>query len=176
MIYLRKENFKVKNVTVNDYDFVRIIPKVNYNDLIKYDIPTKKECTDSDYWIAQKDCKITIEFNSGNIIEYEIKEGFVTDFASVPKSFRNIISNDSVKIIIPAIVHDINFGAHYFGFKTSNILLKEMCKFYGMGLFKRNAVYYSVKFFGKSHYKIKHKQILENKHYFDLRVIYKGER
>lgn len=175
MKYLRNQNFKVKKVTVNSYDFIRIIPGVNYVELTKYDIPRVTYCVNNDYWVAQKDCKITIEFADGDIIEYTVNEGFVTDFASVPKSFRNIISNDSVKIIIPAIIHDINFGAHYFGFKDSNVLLKEMCKFYGMGFFKRNAIYYSVKLFARSHYDIKHKEIRENKEFFNLEVIYEVE-
>lgn len=37
---------------------------------------------------------------------FTIQTGFVTDFASVPKLFQNVITNDDPDILRPSIVHD----------------------------------------------------------------------
>jgi hypothetical protein len=174
MNYL-KTKYRIKNIEVDNYDFQKLIPQVNYMDLWKElrlfnpDIPTEKECRENDYWIARNDCNVIITLKNGIKLSYTIKKGLVTDLASVPRLLRGVIDNNSNKIILAAIIHDVNFACHILDFEASNILLENMCKYYRMNYFKRKSVYFAVKFFGKSHYKATPEQIKLNSKFTDFK-------
>ena len=165
MNYFNNEKFKIADICVNNYSFIRIIPQVNYMQIWDkfHNIPTEKECRVKDYWITEEDCEITIHLKSGKVLKYAIKKGHVTDFASVPKMLWGVISNDDVAIIVPAIIHDINFGTHELSFKDSNTLFNECMRFYKMEWFYRVAAYKAVSWCSKSHYQAKPSEINKTK-------------
>lgn len=96
----------------------------------------------------------------GQTFQILIPKGFKTNFASVPKKFRNVISNVG-KYNKDYLVHDWLYNKYVdvklfgksFTKSDADVLLREMLKFDGMGLVDRNLVYYSVKWFGKEYWK-----------------------
>ena len=64
-------------------------------------------------------------------LTYIFHPGFITDFASVPKRLRGFIDNTAPDMRLPAIVHDINYSSHFFDFKTSNAVFKQMIRMCG---------------------------------------------
>lgn len=178
MYYWRKKWIKkIKKVEVSSYDFCQIVPEVNYMHLFKkfHDIPSQKECRNKPFWICEKDCEVKIYFKSGLEFVYKIKAGYVTDFASIPSFARGFINENDSKIIIAALIHDINFGLKFQTFDFSNTLFRMMMKYYKMGVIKRNIAYNSVKWFGKSHYGGTQKQINKRREYIQFDDYLKDE-
>lgn len=161
---------KIKKINVSRYDFVQIVPQVNYLNIWKdfKNIPTEKECRKKTYWICEKDCEITILFSKGLELTYKIKAGYVTDFASIPSFARGVINENDSKIIVAAIIHDINFGTKYNTFSFSNTLFRMMMKYYGMGIIKRNIAYNAVKYFAHGFFGGTHQEIKERKKFVKL--------
>lgn len=85
----------------------------------------------------------------GQTFQITIPKGFKTNFGSVPKKFRNVISNVGKynKYV------DEKLSGKSFTKSDADVLLREMLKFDGMGIIDRNLVYYSVKYFGKEYWK-----------------------
>lgn len=83
---------------------------------------------------------------------YEIMAGYMTDFRSGPSIVNPFIPKiGDILLALAWLIHDIN----YHGFLSKNLsdkLLREMLEHAGMGIIKRNAVYYAVKLFAGSHY------------------------
>ena len=79
-------------------------------------------------------------------------KGFVTNFASVPKIFRNIIQQWGDHG--PAsIIHDKTYDTGMFSRKTCDKIFLEAMKYSGVNFLKRQLMYRLVRFFGSSHYK-----------------------
>lgn len=178
MIY---SDFKVKKVQVEGYSLQRLLPW-NYDELrrelIKQDvsIPCWSLLKDRPYlWVATKPMRISIEVNctkeefSSYILTYDIKAGFITDLASIPRVGRFLISRNDISIIIGATIHDINFALCELPFEESNFLFKEMNEYYDMGYITSKIVYLAVKTpFAKSHYNNDPDKVLEAKKHVNL--------
>jgi len=85
---------------------------------------------------------IRIEYKSGHWLQYEIRRGWVTDLASVPRFFRSFLDNDDIEMLAAAYVHDANFTGHYLqvghgpeaevdGLDRVNTLFREMIRYRG---------------------------------------------
>lgn len=84
-----------------------------------------------------------------------IPKGFTTDFGSVPKKFRNIISNVS-KFNVAWLLHDYMYSklcTINISKSDADILLRRNLEYLGMSYVDRWLVYYSVKYFGKKHFR-----------------------
>jgi len=82
----------------------------------------------------------------GDII-FTIPEGFITDFASIPKIFRNIIGK--MERHMPcAILHDYLYATGCVSKKEADMYFLESMKEEKVRWLKRKAMYYAVKFGG----------------------------
>ena len=87
--------------------------------------------TNNDLRILLSDLIIEIDIENAGVMVYKIKKGFITDLASVPSILRSLVDNDKEALIIPAFLHDGNFGAHILSFSTANSLFKQMIRLCG---------------------------------------------
>ena len=71
---------------------------------------------------------LTLNFTSGEWIQYKIEPGFMTDFGSVPKRARSFLDNDDLNFLVAYIIHDINQVLHFLSFKDTHRLFKQMVK------------------------------------------------
>lgn len=77
--------------------------------------------------------------------------GFVTNFASVPRAFRNIIQQWGDHG--PAsIIHDKMYEISMFSRKTCDKIFLEAMKYSGVNFAKRQLMYRLVRIFGGIHY------------------------
>jgi len=89
---------------------------------------------------------------SGTGERFEIPAGFKTDYASIPKIFRNIYE-PSGPARFPAILHDylyqkLGAGPHYKNRKQSDDLFLEAMQLVGVDLLQRRLIYQAVRTFG----------------------------
>ena len=110
----------------------------------------KTSLIDDKYWEVFED--YVYETSIGTVV---VPNGFKTDYASVPKIFRNII-NTYGKHGKAAVVHDWLYS------KNCNIditraeadkIFLEIMKECGVGVIKRNLMYRMVRLFGASHFR-----------------------
>jgi hypothetical protein len=86
-------------------------------------------------------------------VRSSVPEGFVFDWASIPRVFWNIIPPRG-KYSWAALVHDYLYRVHRFDNKpctkefADNVFLAIMTH-YGVKKWKRKTMYYAVKWFGK---------------------------
>lgn len=105
---------------------------------------------DDKYWEVEEDYQY--QTSQGLVI---VPKGFKTDYASVPKLFRNII-NSYGKHGRAAVVHDYLYSRgsspNLTREQADKIFLEIMteCK---VSTWKRNLMYRLVRMFGASHYK-----------------------
>ena len=84
-------------------------------------------------------------FESDEItFQLKILKGFKTDGGSIPKAFQNIIAPFG-KGIFGFTVHDAFYGTYYVDRYIADNLLYAINDLSGMGVFKRNSVYYSLR-------------------------------
>lgn len=98
--------------------------------------------------------KILFDFR-GKEYEVTIPAGFVTNFASVPKKFRNVISNVS-KLNVAYLLHDWLYSTlskEEFTKSDDDVMLRRNLKYLGLGYIDQWIVYFSVKFGAKKNYK-----------------------
>lgn len=118
------------------------------------DIPTWEKYTKNTELYSIKN-KLHIEIQAKNIpgtLVYDIMPGFFTDFRSGPSIVNPFIPKiGDTKTALAWLIHDVNYHG-FLSKKYADLLLLEMLENAGMGKVKRNAVYYSVKFFAGSHY------------------------
>ena len=100
---------------------------------------------------------VTLTFDYlGTTYTAHIPVGWVTDMGSVPAAVRNIIPNTGA-VDIAYILHDWLFTANNdlinITFDDANTILWLKLKERGLGAIKANLVYYSVKFFSRSHWR-----------------------
>jgi hypothetical protein len=81
---------------------------------------------------------------------------FVTDLASIPRLARVLVPRGENERI-PALIHDYLYAL--FGEKLetpvredADGVFRDFCKLCGVGLFRRNAMYFAVRGFGWTHY------------------------
>jgi hypothetical protein len=87
-------------------------------------------------------------------IQVEVKSGFTTDGASIPKMLWSIIGNPLENDLLkPAIIHDGLYTLMQLPRATCDKLLKEMLLLNGASKAKAFLIYYAVSFFGGSHWK-----------------------
>lgn len=110
----------------------------------------KTSLVDDKYWEVFED--YVYETSIGTVV---VPNGFKTDYASVPKIFRNII-NTYGKHGKAAVVHDWLYS------KNCNIditraeadkIFLEIMKECGVGTIKRQFMYRMVRIFGASHFR-----------------------
>ena len=83
-----------------------------------------------------------------------IPAGFVTDGGSIPRFFWRIIGHPMESAYIDRYVeHDYDYQTARIKRKKADEKLRDGLKSDGMGLIKRNLVYYAVRMCGESHYK-----------------------
>lgn len=150
MTYKLNTNFKCLGIKVKNYSFLELL-KSNIKEIErKLEKTITIDYLKKIYWTNVDDIEINVKLAVKNNdkfyynINYKIQKGFLTDFASVPKIFRNIVQKNGVEILIPAVIHDTNYEFSFFSFSDSNKILREMLKFNGMGFIKRNLVYLAV--------------------------------
>jgi len=91
-----------------------------------------------------KEMLIEVLLSTGVVLNYKLKSGFKTDFASVPNWAKRYIDNDDPMIVIPSIVHDINYYTHFLGFLDSNKLFGQMMVLEGMRERKASVIEWAV--------------------------------
>lgn len=103
-----------------------------------------------------------------------IKDGLLTDGASIPKIFWSIIGCPlNGKYVGSALIHDGLYGSHKLSKQMSDKLFLDMMKHNGVGKIRRTLMYLAVKFGGSSAYKDKTPEYIEEtSKYVD--VIIKG--
>jgi hypothetical protein len=102
-------------------------------------------------WQLEQDFKIHLPFHP-SLKEINIKKGFITDFASIPKLFWSILSPTG-KYAIASLIHDYLYS------QTTNLKRKEcdriflkLMKIYGVSLIIRYLIYFFVRLFGKFYF------------------------
>lgn len=81
----------------------------------------------SDIRVLLNDLRISVVTSEG-LLYYKLQKGFITDFASVPKWLRSLVDNDSSEIVVPALVHDVNFRWKFLSFGRSNKVFRQMIR------------------------------------------------
>lgn len=105
---------------------------------------------DNDYWEVLED--YTYETSIGTIV---VPKGFKTDYASVPKIFRNIINtygNHGRAAVVHDWLYSKNCGINITREEADKIFL-EIMKEWGVGVIKRQFMYRMVRLFGASHFR-----------------------
>lgn len=76
-----------------------------------------------------------------------VPAGYVTDLASVPRGFWNLIPKDGT-YDQAAVLHDYIYGTHSFDRKTCDRIFLEAMKELGVGWWTRGTIYNAVRAFG----------------------------
>lgn len=101
-------------------------------------------------------CDVDLEFSFRNkLYKVTIPKGFRTNFASVPKKFRNVISNVSM-FNKCYLLHDYIYSKDCllsFSKSDADVMLRRNLEDFGMDFVDRWTVYFSVKYFAKKHWK-----------------------
>lgn len=100
-----------------------------------------------DYW-RLNDFFVYISKKNGSIF---VPKGFKTNFASVPKIFRNIVEPWG-KHGKAAVVHDYLYSKKLFERKKSDKIFLEIMEYCGVGWLKRHLMYRLVRLFGGGYY------------------------
>ena len=128
----------------DDYDyFARVIP-----------IKAPPQVDDNSLWyINLKEFKIEVIYKKGATLMFTFEVGFRTDNGSVPQFGQGLIRNNEPDAMVGFWIHDLLYQTHDRTFRQSNIILKQICEYYGLGWFKTNVIFQSVERFGKKIYK-----------------------
>lgn len=104
--------------------------------------------------IMTDNISFNIKFKDTSWLQFEFRKGFVTDFASVPKSFRSVVDNDDNRIVCAALVHDYLFTTHGLPFKYTNELFHQMMLAFGYNRARARLAYWAVKsYFGRKYWR-----------------------
>ena len=110
---------------------------------------SNKEGKAKDFWILVNPITIVIQTNKGT---YSLtnRPCWITDFGSVPLRLRSIVSHVDPRLIVAYLAHDMLY-AHKGRFtkKESDLILREVARYYGAGAWLRTKVYQSVNLFGR---------------------------
>lgn len=86
----------------------------------------------------------------------DVPKGFITDLASVPKVFRNLVNAYGKNYTRAAVIHDYLYSVgHKLGIdrKMADNIFLEIMKERGVSFLKRQLMYRMVRMFGGLHYK-----------------------
>lgn len=109
--------------------------------------------TDDIKFVLVSDVVILFDFKK-EIYSIQIPQGFSTNFASIPKIFRGLISNVG-KYNEQFLLHDFLYSKlsqESFTRKDADDILLEKLKEFGMNFVERNLVYSSVRLFAEKHW------------------------
>ena len=99
------------------------------------------------YWVLND----YFQYITQNGLIISAPTGFETNFATVPKIFRNIIEPWG-KHGPAAIIHDYTYAQGKLSRKTCDRIFLEGMKYLNVNFFKRQIMYRLVRIFGGSHY------------------------
>ena len=86
---------------------------------------------------------------------YVVKEGFITDGASVPRAMWRVIGHPWAHYMPAAIIHDAFYAFHTVSQKEADKALRDLMRSIGVSALKANAMYAAVRTFGWIAYKSK---------------------
>lgn len=114
-------------------------------------------------YFVKKSCKVMfIKDNKIELLEevmlilnnddnIAVSKGFICDGASIPKFFYRVIGHPfQTKFILAAVIHDYLYATHEYDKNFSDKLFLKLLKQAKVPMWKRQLMYYSVKWFGKS--------------------------
>jgi len=121
--------------------------------------PLIVEYLDNNKWKIRREFSYYTSIPYNNVIVNEtknpywitIKEGFVTDFASIPRVFWNIVSPYD-KHAKAAVIHDYLYKTRELPRRICDEIFLEAMEVLGVSWWKRNLMYYIVRVLGKKHY------------------------
>lgn len=113
--------------------------------------PAQLEPLSNDTWkvLSEFDyCVGTVE-NPTDIIK--VPAGFITDLASIPRIFWNILPPFG-EYTKASIIHDYMYTTHCRPKEVADKIFLEAMEVLGVASWRRNLMYYAVKYFGSSSY------------------------
>ena len=90
---------------------------------------------------------------NGGGLTIEVPKGFITDFASIPKVFWPIFP-PAGQYAKAAVIHDYLYRLTGCSRFLADAIFREVMAQLGVPFWKRCAMYYAVRFFGRGHNKI----------------------
>jgi len=87
---------------------------------------------------------VFVKFGNTSWVNFSFFPGFVTDLASVPKSFRSVVDNDEHALLPAVLCHDFLFSTHAFPFRYTNRLFHQMSTCNGYSRFKAAVAWLAV--------------------------------
>jgi hypothetical protein len=111
------------------------------------------EYIDKDKWKIAKDFKFRVNRTNEIIV---IREGFVTNLASVPRILRSIYPR-SPKLLLASCIHDYLYEQGIYDRKTCDLIFKDLMKIVGVKKKKYKVMELGVRLFGWLFYKGKGK-------------------
>lgn len=90
---------------------------------------------------------VFIKLKDSSWLEFIFEPGFITDFASVPWYFRNIVDNDDHRVAPAALIHDYLFATHRLPFKQTNDLFHKILLDCGYPRWRARLAYWAVSSF-----------------------------
>ena len=112
--------------------------------------PLIVEHLDGKRWRLDEDfCYHVGEYPSTSIIR--VAAGFITDFASIPRIFWNIL-HPTGEYGKAAVIHDWLYRTHECSRKQADEIFYEAMTVLGVAWWKRATMYRAVRWFGKSAY------------------------
>ena len=135
-----KKNFQIKEIAILERDgplrFEHIDPDYYWKTRREWtkdfglSLPPRRELEKfgrpKDLRILLNRLTITTTFANTSWIQVQFDRGYITDLASVPRFFRNVVDNDDVKLAPAALVHDYFFTVHDLPFNETNELFYQM--------------------------------------------------
>jgi len=98
---------------------------------------------DGEYWYLRED----LLWDSKTGEEYVVPNGFVTDFASIPRPLWSILPRWA-RYGNAAVVHDFSYWFQKHDRKTADLAMVEGMKDLGVGALARNSIYLFLRIFG----------------------------
>lgn len=81
-----------------------------------------------------------------------VPEGFLTDFASIPRLLWNLLPPTEPDYSAAALVHDYLYESHEADFRTANTIFYEAMRVQGTGRVKAWCMWAAVSLFGRGAY------------------------
>lgn len=91
-------------------------------------------------------------YDSDLLGRVEVKAGFVTDFASIPRAAWRYIDPEDPCILMPSVLHDWEYTRQRFAREQCDLLLREAMRTAGARWDQQALVYRLVRAFGGSHW------------------------
>lgn len=102
-------------------------------------------------FVQTNDAKIKYRGSGGDMI-FEIKSGFTTDFASIPRLIDDVLGVDPGPFKIPGYLHDWRYKIASYPRLVCDLLFLFDMKAAKIPFHERHAAFWAVRIFGKSHY------------------------